>query len=84
MGCGLDRLYADPSILRFELEADGEDACRLTFTNIFDGRDSATPLAVGWHAGLDLLAALLDGRKAESAPWEGLQAAYEHAFGSAA
>ena len=64
-----------------ELEPDGETACRLVFTNIFDDRDAATALGAGWHAGLDQLAALLDGRPSDHSGWERLQAEYERALG---
>ena len=67
--------------LRWEIEADGDAACRLIFTNILDRRDSAVAVAPGWHAGLDMLSALLDGRKAESPAWEELMGEYAHALG---
>jgi uncharacterized protein YndB with AHSA1/START domain len=69
----------DSEILRWELEPDG-DGCRLIFTNIFDDRPSAASLGAGWHAGLELLASLLDGRRAGEPAWERLHADYERAL----
>ncbi|AWS43487.1 SRPBCC family protein [Streptosporangium sp. 'caverna'] len=71
----------DSETLRWELEPDGDAACRMVFTNIFDDRDSGTSLGAGWHAGLDLLEASLDGREANQPAWESLQADYERALG---
>jgi uncharacterized protein YndB with AHSA1/START domain len=71
----------DSETLRWELEADGDGACRLVFTNIFDDRDSAAPLGAGWHSGLDRLEALLDGREADPSAWDRLRVDYEHALG---
>ncbi|GLW07001.1 hypothetical protein Misp01_21310 [Microtetraspora sp. NBRC 13810] len=71
----------DAETLRWELEADGETGCLLVLTNIFGDRDSAVALGAGWHAGLDLLAALLDGRPAEPPAMEPLLAGYERALG---
>ena len=51
----------DGETLRFELTADGEHACTLVFTNIVDGPETGSAVAPGWEAGLDLLAAHLDG-----------------------
>ncbi|WP_291416063.1 SRPBCC domain-containing protein [Actinophytocola sp.] len=45
-------------ILRFELTAEGE-TCRLAFTNIVDGPETASALREGWQTGLDRLAATL-------------------------
>lgn len=71
----------DSETLRWELEPDGDDACRLVFTNIFDDRDDAAALGAGWHAGLDQLQALLDGRPSDQSAWERLQLEYERALG---
>lgn len=71
----------DSETLRWELEPDGDAACRMVFTNIFDDRDSGAALGAGWHAGLDLLAASLDGREADQPAWASLQAGYERALG---
>jgi len=51
-------------VLRWELAADGERGCLLVFTHVFHDRDDAAALGAGWHAGLDLLDALLDGQPA--------------------
>jgi uncharacterized protein YndB with AHSA1/START domain len=71
----------DTETLRWQIEAEGDAACRLIFTNILDRHDSATAVAPGWHAALDMLSALLDGRKAESPAWEKLLDEYAHALG---
>jgi uncharacterized protein YndB with AHSA1/START domain len=71
----------DSETLRWELEPDGDGACRMVFTNIFDDRDSAAPMAEGWHTGLDLLEALLDSRAVDRSAWESLRDDYERAFG---
>ena len=71
----------DAETLRWELEADGGDACRLVITNVLGDRDAAVAVAPGWHAGLDLLAAFLDGRAAGPPPLERLQGEYARALG---
>ncbi|AXB42082.1 SRPBCC domain-containing protein [Amycolatopsis albispora] len=53
----------DGETLRFELLADGEDACTLVFTNIVDDEATGSAVAPGWEAGLELLAAFLDGAR---------------------
>ncbi|GAA2105849.1 SRPBCC family protein [Actinomadura alba] len=70
----------DSETLRWELEADGDTACRLVFTNTFDDRDAAASMGAGWHAGLDLLESMLDGRRAPEPAWDRLRADYEHAL----
>ncbi|WP_371786341.1 SRPBCC family protein [Streptosporangium subroseum] len=71
----------DSETLRWELEPDGDAACRMVFTNIFDDRDSGASLGAGWHAGLDLLEASLDGRATNQPAWESLRADYERTLG---
>lgn len=71
----------DSEILRWELEPDGDAACRLVFTNVFSDRGDAPALGAGWHAGLDQLAAMLDGHPADGSDWERLPAEYAHALG---
>jgi uncharacterized protein YndB with AHSA1/START domain len=71
----------DSETLRWELEPDGDAACRLVFTNIFDDRGSGAALGAGWHAGLDLLEASLDGREADPPAWASLRADYERVLG---
>lgn len=71
----------DAETLRWELEAVGEGACLLVFTNIFDDRPSAVAVAPGWHAGLDSLTALLNGRQSDHSAWEHLQDDYARALG---
>jgi uncharacterized protein YndB with AHSA1/START domain len=57
-------------ILRWELRDDGAGGCLLVFTNIFDDRDAAVNLSAGWHAGLEVVAAQLDGRAIDWSPWD--------------
>jgi uncharacterized protein YndB with AHSA1/START domain len=66
----------DDETLKFEL-APTDGGCRLVFTNIFDDRDAASALGAGWHAGLDRLTALLDGRTADGETIDALQREYE-------
>jgi hypothetical protein len=65
----------------WELEPDGDTGCRLLFTNIVEDRGTAAAVAPGWHAGLDNLAALLDGRPADRATSENYRAAYASVVG---
>lgn len=51
---------ADPSIVRFELETDGEETV-LTLRHTRQGRREASGTASGWHAHLDVLDGLLVG-----------------------
>ncbi|TCP55238.1 uncharacterized protein YndB with AHSA1/START domain [Tamaricihabitans halophyticus] len=55
-------------ILRWELTADGAGGCVLVFRNIFDDRDIAAPAAAGWHAGLEVVIAQLDGMVIDWSP----------------
>jgi uncharacterized protein YndB with AHSA1/START domain len=71
----------DTETLRWELESDGDAGCHLIFTNILEDRASARAVASGWHAGLDMLGASLDGRQPEESEWERLEADYERALG---
>ncbi|WP_207755449.1 SRPBCC family protein [Nonomuraea cypriaca] len=73
----------DSEILRWELEPDGDAACRLVFTDIFDDREAAAPLGAGWHAGMDALEELLNGRRTGPSAGQDLQATYERAFDAA-
>jgi uncharacterized protein YndB with AHSA1/START domain len=47
-------------ILSWELTGTA-DGCRLVFTNVLADRDAAGPAAAGWEAGLEVVAAQLDG-----------------------
>ncbi|RBQ21474.1 hypothetical protein DP939_01820 [Spongiactinospora rosea] len=60
----------DGEILRWELSPDGDGGCLLVFTNVFDDRDTAIPAASGWHAGLEVLAAVLDDRPVTWSAWD--------------
>lgn len=67
--------------LRFELRPDG-NGCRLLFTHVFDDRPAAASYAAGWHACLDALDAVVDGRPVEMANvWVERHEAYIKAFG---
>lgn len=48
-------------VMHWVLEPD-DGGCRLVFTHVFDDRDMAAPVGAGWHAGLEGLEAVLDGR----------------------
>jgi uncharacterized protein YndB with AHSA1/START domain len=60
----------EAEVLRWELRPDGERGCLLVFTHTFDDRDMAAPLGAGWHAGLEVVEAQLDGREVGPPPWE--------------
>jgi uncharacterized protein YndB with AHSA1/START domain len=57
-------------ILRWELTPDGTGGCTLVFTDVFDDRSSAAAAGAGWHAGLDVVEAQLDGRDLDWSPWD--------------
>jgi len=60
----------DDALLRWELAAIGVGTCRLVFTHVFDDRAGAVAAASGWHAGLEVLAAGLDGRPLDWSVWD--------------
>lgn len=60
----------DGDLLRWELIAAGDRTCRLVFTHVFGDRSQAVDAASGWHAGLETLAALLDGRLIDWSVWD--------------
>lgn len=65
--------------LRWELTPDG-DGCRLVFVNTIDDDGTGPAVAAGWHAGLELLDAVLDGRPLDWDVWQraaDLQTRYE-------
>lgn len=66
----------DKEVLRWELSPDGAGGCRLLFTNIVDDRDITAPAAAGWHAGLEVLEAQLDGREIDWSPHDRADALY--------
>jgi uncharacterized protein YndB with AHSA1/START domain len=71
-------------VLRWEITDDGDGGCRLVFTNTFDDRDGAAAMGAGWHAGLDVLEAHLDGRELGRSVWdqeEQLRERYARSFG---
>ena len=52
------------------LVAETDGGCLLIFTNIFPDRAAAVPAAAGWHAGLEVVEAQLDGRPLDWSLWE--------------
>jgi hypothetical protein len=56
--------------LRWELRADGEGGCQLVFTNILDTDNVSPDLGAGWHAGLEVVEAQLDGREITWSAWD--------------
>lgn len=73
----------DDELLRWELQPDGE-GCQLILTHTFDDRPGAASLATGWHACLDALSMVLDGRPVEEpANVVERHEAYVEAFGLA-
>lgn len=73
----------DDEVLLWEIEADG-DGSRLVFTNIVEDRGGTSAIAAGWHAGLEVFEAKLDGRPID---WsardraEAMTEPYEKRFG---
>ncbi len=59
----------DRDLLRWALEPDEVNGTHLTFTHVIDDVTSAPPLAAGWHAGLEVLEAQLDGEPISWSPW---------------
>ncbi|MBK1788532.1 SRPBCC family protein [Prauserella sp. ASG 168] len=57
-------------LLRWELTSDGEGGCHVVFTNVVDDRDTLAPAAAGWHAGLEVMLAQLDGRDVDWSPFD--------------
>jgi uncharacterized protein YndB with AHSA1/START domain len=60
----------DGELLRWELAADGDGGCRLVMTHILSDPAAQTALAGGWHAGLEVLEATLDGRDIDWSVWD--------------
>lgn len=60
----------DDEVLRFELRPDGEGGCVLVFTDTMEDRGRAAGNASGWHACLDALGGILDGRPLQSSSQE--------------
>lgn len=72
----------DDQVLRFELRPEGE-GCVLIFTDTMNDREGVDANAAGWHACLDALMALLDGRLLERSSQErsaGLREVYAENF----
>jgi uncharacterized protein YndB with AHSA1/START domain len=69
------------SVVRFELRPDGAGTLLiLTHREI----DSLAGLGAGWHAHLDILEGVLDGRSVEwQERWDAIKPAYDAAFASA-
>lgn len=60
----------DADTLHWELAPDGTGGCWLTLTHTMEDEDSAYTHAAGWHAGLEVVAAQLDGREVDWSPWD--------------
>lgn len=54
--------------LRWEVQSDGQGGTRLVFVNLLDDRDTGIAAASGWHAGLEVVEAQLDGRPIDWSP----------------
>jgi len=57
-------------ILRWELTEESAGGTTLIFTNTIADAADAPAIAAGWHAGLEIVKAQLDGSKPESSMWE--------------
>jgi uncharacterized protein YndB with AHSA1/START domain len=62
-------------VLRWELTADAAGGCRLVFTDVFAdlggaAESGAAQMGAGWHAGLEVLEARLDGREVGWSAWD--------------
>lgn len=55
-------------LLRWELTPLASGGCRLVFVNVVGDRDTALGAAAGWHAGLEVVLAQLDGRIVDWSP----------------
>jgi uncharacterized protein YndB with AHSA1/START domain len=60
----------DAELLRWELTPDGDGGCRLVMTHVLDDPTAVASLAGGWHAGLEVLVATLDGRLVDWSVWD--------------
>ena len=56
-------------LLRWELTAT-ESGTLLVFTNIVDSQDKAVLVGGGWHAGLEIVEAQLDGKPIDWSAWD--------------
>lgn len=56
--------------LHWELAPDGQGGCWLTLTHTVEEQDSAYAHAAGWHAGLEVMEAQLEGRAVSWSPWD--------------
>lgn len=60
----------DAEVLHWELVPDGRGGCWLTLTHTMEDEDSAYAHGAGWHAGLEVVEAQLDGRDIDWSPWD--------------
>jgi uncharacterized protein YndB with AHSA1/START domain len=60
----------EQDVLRWELTPVSEQGCLLVFTHISGDRGTAAAHAPGWHAGLEVVEAQLDGQAIDWSPWE--------------
>jgi uncharacterized protein YndB with AHSA1/START domain len=60
----------DAELLRWELTPDGDGGCRLVMTHVLEDPAAAVALAGGWHAGLEVLVATIEGREVDWSVWD--------------
>ncbi|MEV0948843.1 SRPBCC domain-containing protein [Rhodococcus sp. NPDC049939] len=60
----------DAETLHWELVPDGTGGCWLTLTHTVEEEESAYAHAAGWHAGLEVIEARLDGRTVDWSLWD--------------
>lgn len=60
----------DAETLHWEIVPDGRGGSWLTLTHTVEEEESAYAHAPGWHAGLEVVAAQLDGRAIDWSPWD--------------
>ncbi len=68
----------DADVLHWELVPDGSGGCWLTLTHTTDDEDNAYAHGAGWHAGLEVVEAQLDGRTVDWSMWDRAEALAEH------
>jgi uncharacterized protein YndB with AHSA1/START domain len=67
---GLLEYSWDTEILRWELSEDGAGGTLLVFTNIVADQETASRVGAGWHAGLEVVEAIVDDRPVDWSAWD--------------